>query len=125
MKKLLFFLVATMLLGVSCQQQNEFGELNNSDAVTVQLNMGIPELATRSGETNMNSGLGAIDNFSEDEWKEYDLRYILEVYDTDKSLTEPIKAREVQTYEEYDETTFEVRLIPNRNYRTSSSPSRA
>ena len=106
-----------MLLGVSCQQQNEFGELNNGDAVTVQLNMGIPELATRSGETNMNSGLGAIDNFSKDEWQEYDLRYILEVYDTDKSLTEPIKAREVQTYEEYEETTFEVRLIPNRNYR--------
>lgn len=106
-----------MLLGVSCQQQNEFGELNNGDAVTVQLNMGIPELATRSGETNMNSGLGAIDNFSENEWAEYDLRYILEVYDTDKSLTEPIKAREVQTYEKYKETTFEVRLIPNRNYR--------
>ena len=117
MKKLLFFLVASMLLGVSCQQQNEFGELNNGDAVTVQLNMGIPELATRSGETNMNSGLGAIDNFSENEWKEYDLRYILEVYDTDKSLTEPIKAREVKTYDKYQETTFEVRLIPNRNYR--------
>lgn len=117
MKKLLFFLVASMLLGVSCQQQNEFGELNNGDAVTVQLNMGIPELATRSGETNMNSGLGAIDNFSENEWAEYDLRYILEVYDTDKSLTEPIKAREVQTYEKYQETMFEVRLIPNRNYR--------
>ena len=117
MKKLLFFLVATMLLGVSCQQQNEFGELNNGDAVTVQLNMGIPELATRSGETNMNSGLGAIDNFSENEWAEYDLRYILEVYDTDKSLTEPIKAREVKTYDKYQETTFEVRLIPNRNYR--------
>ncbi len=119
MKKLLFSLVALALLGVSCQdfQEPNYG---GRDAVDVTIGVGVPELATRSGETAMNSGVGAIDNFDADEWAKYDVRYILEVYDVTagyENLVEPIKKRDVQTYDQYQETTFNVRLIPNRTYR--------
>ena len=81
MKKLLLFLMATMLLGVSCQQ-NEFSELNMKNGTSVTLKIDVPELTdTRSDETDMNSGLGAIDNFTADEWAKYDVRYIMEIYD--------------------------------------------
>ncbi len=121
MKKLLFFLAAAMLLGVSCQQHEGFNEVSNDDVVSVQLKLDIPELAaTRAGETDMNSGLGAIDNFNDDEWAKYDVRYILEIYDVTpgyENLDTPIKKREVQTFDSYQETMFEVRLVPNRKYR--------
>ncbi len=90
------------------------------EEVDVTIAVGVPELATRAGETGMNSGLGAIDNFDDDEWTRYDVRYILEVYEsTDgfKNHETPIRAREVKTLDKYAETTFNLRLIPNRTYR--------
>lgn len=120
MKKFLFFLMGIALLGVSCQQDKNIYNATNGDMVEVNIGVGVPELATRSGETDMNSGLGAIDNFSADEWDLYDVRYMLEIYDvTDgyANLETPIKKREIKTYDEYQETMFTVRLVPNRDYR--------
>ncbi|MBE6202294.1 MAG: starch-binding protein [Rikenellaceae bacterium] len=120
MKKFLFFLMGIALLGVSCQQDENIHNATNGDMVEVNIGVGVPELATRSGETDMNSGLGAIDNFSADEWGLYDVRYMLEIYDvTDgyANLETPIKKREIKTYDEYQETMFTVRLVPNRDYR--------
>ena len=120
MKKFLFFLMGIALLGVSCQQDENIHNATNGDMVEVNIGVGVPELATRSGETDMNSGLGAIDNFSADEWAKYDVRYMLEIYDvTDgyANLETPIKKREIKTYDEYQETMFTVRLVPNRDYR--------
>lgn len=122
MKKFLFFLMGIALLGVSCQQDENIHNATNGDMVEVNIGVGVPELATRSGETAMNSGLGAIDNFDFDgsEWGSYDVRYILEVYDVTKdyeNLNTPIKKREIKTYNEYQETMFTVRLVPNRDYR--------
>jgi hypothetical protein len=118
MKKLFLFAIAAMLFGASCQQ-NEMVEANG--ASNVKLVLDIPELAgTRAGETNMNSGLGAIDNFDADEWAKYDVRYMMEIYDaTDGHVNfeEPIKSREIKTVDEYSEIMFEARLIPNRTYR--------
>ena len=122
MKKLLLSLVAFMLLGVACQTDGGIYSPSNEDLVEITLGVAVPELATRSGETAMNSGLGAIDNFDFDgsEWGSYDVRYILEVYEVTKgyeNLDTPIKKREVQTYDKYQETKFELRLVPNRDYR--------
>lgn len=120
MKKLLFFLMGIALLGVSCQQDENIHNATNGDTVEVTIGVGVPELATRSGETDMNSGRGAIDNFTADEWAKYDVRYILEVYevtDGHTNLDTPIKKREIKTYDQYEETMFSVRLVPNRNYR--------
>ena len=119
MKKLLFSLMALALLGVSCQEHEEPMPVAPEE-VDVTIAVGVPELATRAGETGMNSGLGAIDNFDDDEWARYDVRYILEVYEsTDgfKNHETPIRAREVKTLDKYAETTFNLRLIPNRTYR--------
>lgn len=118
MKKLLFFAIGAMLFGASCQQ-NGMGEANG--ASNVKLVLDIPELVgTRAGETNMNSGLGAIDNFDAGEWAKYDVRYMMEIYDaTDGyvNFEKPIKSREIKTVDEYSEIMFETRLIPNRTYR--------
>lgn len=121
MKKLIYSLMALAMVAVSCQKDAGSLDYEGKDTVAVTIGVGVQELdATRSGETDMNSGLGAIDNFSADEWGKYDVRYIMEVYDvTDGfvNLDTPIKKREVKTYDEYQETMFSVRLIPNRDYR--------
>ena len=121
MKKLIYSLMALAMVAVSCQKDAGSLDYEGKDTVAVTIGVGVQELdATRSGETDMNSGLGAIDNFNDDEWGKYDVRYIMEVYDvTDGfvNLNEPIKKREVKTYDEYQETMFSVRLIPNRDYR--------
>lgn len=121
MKKLIYSLMALAMVAVSCQKDAGSLDYEGKDTVAVTIGVGVQELdATRSGETDMNSGLGAIDNFDDDEWENYDVRYIMEIYDvTDgfENLDTPIKKREVQTYDEYQETMFSVRLIPNRDYR--------
>ena len=121
MKKLIYSLMALAMVAVSCQKDAGSLDYEGKDTVAVTIGVGVQELdATRSGETDMNSGLGAIDNFSADEWGKYDVRYIMEVYDVTDGfvdLDKPIKKREVQTYDEYQETMFSVRLIPNRDYR--------
>ena len=113
--------MALAMVAVSCQKDAGSLDYEGKDTVAVTIGVGVQELdATRSGETDMNSGLGAIDNFSDDEWKKYDVRYIMEIYDvTDGfvNLNTPIKKREVKTYDEYQETMFSVRLVPNRKYR--------
>jgi hypothetical protein len=117
MKKLFFALMALTLAVVSCQKDVDY---TGKDAVEISLNVDAPELGTTRGETGMNSGKGAIDNFSDDEWATYDLRYMLEIYDVTpgyENLTTPVKERMVQTFDSYQPTTFELRLVPNRVYK--------
>lgn len=109
--------MALTLAVVSCQRDVDY---TGKDAVEISLNVDAPELGTTRGETGMNSGKGAIDNFSEDEWATYDLRYMLEIYDVTpgyENLTTPVKKRMVQTLDSYQPTTFEFRLVPNRVYK--------
>ena len=117
MKKLLLAVMALTLAAVSCQKDIDY---TGKGAVEISLNVDAPELSTTRGETGMNSGKGAIDNFSDDEWATYDLRYILEIYDVTpgyENLTVPVKNRMVQTFDSYQPTTFELRLVPNRVYK--------
>ena len=121
MKKILLSLTFIAAMLTSCV--SDYGELNyaGKDAIDVVIGVGASELAqSRAAQSDMNSGLGAIDNFSEDEWAKYDIRYILEVYDVTENyvnLDTPVRKREVQTYDSYQETKFELRLIPNRTYK--------
>lgn len=105
------------MAAVSCQKDVDYA---GKGAVEISLNVDAPELGVTRGETGMNSGKGAIDNFSDDEWATYDLRYMLEIYDVTpgyENLTVPVKKRMVQTYDSYQPTTFELRLVPNRVYK--------
>lgn len=119
MKKLFFALAFIAAFLTSCLTEQTVN-YEGKGAVNITLGIDILELSTRAGETGMNSGLGAIDNFSDDEWAQYDLRYIFEVYDVTENyenLDNPIKQRLVKTYNTYEPTSFELRLIPNRKYK--------
>ena len=52
-------------------------------------------------------------------WNNVDLRYVLEVYDVANGVvgTVPVKDRQVIIVDEYQPVTFELRLVPKRNYR--------
>ena len=106
MKKLLLF--AALVLGaVSCMKDNSFDANAGSEAEVV-LSVALPADATRA--INQDSADGAIGNI--DLANEYDIRYILEVYDAGKNL-----AKRVEQFEaESTSTTFALRLIPGRAY---------
>lgn len=123
MKKLLFMLMALAMAAVSCQKENNF-DYSGDDAISHTISVGVPELdASRAdAATGLNSGLGAIDNYDLNSslWEEYDLRYILEIYDVTEGYVNkktPIRGREIKTLDRYEPTSFDVRLVPNRDYR--------
>lgn len=120
MKKLLSIL-ALALCFVACQNEPNIGA-KNSDLANVVLNIEAPELATRAdadANAGKNSAFGAIDFFNDADWANYDVRYILEVYDVnDNGTGEPIyRERLVNYLDKYAPTTFNLRLIPNREYK--------
>ena len=106
MKKLLLF--AALVLGaVSCMKDNSF-DANAGGEAEVVLSVALPADVTRA--INQDSADGAIGNI--DLANEYDIRYILEVYDAGKNL-----AKRVEQFEaESTSTTFALRLIPGRAY---------
>ena len=123
MKKLLFMLMALAMAAVSCQKENNF-DYSGDDAISHTISVGVPELdASRAdAATGLNSGLGAIDNYDLNAsiWEEYDLRYILEIYDVTEGYANketPIRGREIKTLDRYEPISFDVRLVPNRDYR--------
>ena len=108
MKKL-FGLLALVLAVVSCQ--NDFDGANvGGDEVAVTLNVAVPDDATRAaGEDSALSGLQNIDLQND-----YDIRYILEVYDKDGELA---KGPIVKCENDSASTSFDLRLVPGRDYR--------
>ena len=107
MKKLL--LLATLVLGVVSCMKDQPVEAGLTGDGNIVLSVGLPADATRAAGTN--SALGAIDNGLD--LTKYDIRYILEVFDANKTL-----AKRVENFEDTaTETTFELRLIPGRHYR--------
>ncbi|MBO7186082.1 MAG: FimB/Mfa2 family fimbrial subunit [Alistipes sp.] len=108
MKKL-FGLLALVLAVVSCQ--NDFDGANvGGDEVAVTLNVAVPDDATRAaGEDSALSGLQNIDLENG-----YDIRYILEVYDAKDNLAKP---RIVNREDVSASTSFDLRLVPGRDYR--------
>ena len=105
MKKL--FALAALVLGLaSCQNEPEgFGVVTGGEIDTV-VTVSLPE-ATRGSE---DSGLANVDA------ADFDLRYILEVYDVNSDNTRVL--REVENTEvNIKEITFPVRLIAGRAYK--------
>ena len=119
-----FFALAALVLGLaSCQ--NDFNGVrgNASGEVDFQLKVDAAELgATRADQDGRNghdSAFGAIDYLTEADWNNVDLRYSLEVYEVKNNVvTEvPVKDRMVQIVDKYTPVTFDLRLIPTREYR--------
>lgn len=122
---LLSLVVAAMIL--SCQNDDS-NILSKDHSVDVVLKVKAPQMNdTRSEGSNLDSGLGAIDNFDENTelWEDYDLRYILEIYEvkTEENATttseDPIYERQVLTTDRYVDNgvNFKMQLVPNRTYK--------
>ena len=123
-----------MVLGLASCQQEFNGVTPLEGEVDFQLGVSAPELITRAGDAEnapqnaWNSAYGAIDylqaleatvsNEYRTDWTEVDLRYTLEVYDKADNYAgaTPVKDRQVIIVDEYQPVTFDLRLIPNRQY---------
>ena len=106
MKKILLF--ATLVLGaVSCMKDQSV-EANLGGDGNLVVTVALPDAATRAAGED--SSVGAIGNI--DLVGEYDIRYVLEVFDARKELAK----RLVQFEDNATSTTFELRLIPGRDY---------
>ncbi len=139
MKRLLAF--AALVLGLASCQQDFDAPVQVGGEVDFQLSVAAPEIAgTRAGDKDvdqkaLNSAYGAIDYLQggtkddalRTDWSDVNLRYSLEVYDVDDkgnvtSVDEngnpvSVKDRLVYVVDEYQPVTFNLRLVPNRNYR--------
>lgn len=103
-----FLALAALVLGLaSCSNEPENIDVNVGGEQDVTINVSLPETTRAVG--TQNSAIGGIGNVS---MADYDIRYILEVYNDNGVM---VKERMVDTS---DATTmsFNLRLIPNRNY---------
>ena len=106
-----FLAFAALVLGLaSCQNEPEGINAIGSDEVSVVLNVTVPEDITRAGGAD--SAKGAIGNI--DLTNDYDIRFILEVYDASGALA---KERFTNYENTATSTAFDLRLVPGRDYR--------
>lgn len=110
MKAKLFALAALVLGMVSCQKEINGIAVDKNGEAAVTISVALPEEgATRAGGSD--SAVGAIGNI--DLENDYDIRYILEVYDENDGLAKRIEKFEAES----TQTSFALRLVPGRHYR--------
>ena len=110
MKARFLFLAAVVLGLASCQTEPEGLDVNvGGEEQIVTVNVNVPETETRAAGTD--SAKGGVANV---DMSKYDLRYILEVYDEAGNLA---KERLVEYEDNAQSTSFNLRLIPGRNYK--------
>ena len=124
-----FFAIAALVLGLASCQKDFAPEANLGGEVDYRLSVSAPELVmTRAAENGtdddqnaLDSAFGGVDYFQGTDWTTVDLRYTLEVYDADKdgnaTSETPVKDRMVKVFDKYEQASFDLRLIQNRNYR--------
>ena len=107
MKKI-FALLAVVLAVVSCQKEINGLPVDSNNEAAVSLSVALPDDATRAAGAD--SALGGVSNVST---SDYDIRFILEVYNAAGEL---VKDRMVESGND-PHATFNFRLIPGRNYK--------
>ena len=120
-----FLALAALVLGMaSCQNDFDGASVGVGGEVDFQLKVSAVELATRAGNTDRagkDSAYGAIDYFEAAGWDGMKLRYTMEVYDVDEQgnvvTTGPVKDRMTQVVDDYQPVSFDLRLVPGRDYR--------
>ena len=110
MKAKIFALVALVLGMVSCQKEINGIAVDKNGEAAVTISVALPEEgATRAGGAD--SAVGAIGNIN---LAQYDIRYILEVYDANGNLAKG----PITNYEDINtSTSFTLRLVPGRDYK--------
>lgn len=114
-------IVAFALLCIGCISEHK-QDTPNEPLVNLKIAVSANDLITRAEEsTGYSSALGAIQNFSDEDWAKYDLRYIFEIYPADDNGTSaPLKERQVQVVERYDsenDVYFYINIAPSKRYR--------
>ena len=123
-----FFALAALVLGLASCQQEFDGAATVGGEVDFQLKVDARELGTTRAydgddQYGYDSAFGAIDYLCDDndefrtDWTEVDLRYSLEVYDANGLNAAPVKDRQVIIVDKYESVTFDLRLVPNRDYQ--------
>ena len=124
-----FFAIAALVLGLASCQKDFAPEVNSGGEVDYSIAVSAPELgATRAAENGtsdnqeaLDSAFGGVDYFQGTDWKSVDLRDTLEVYDADEygvaTNPTPVKDRMVKVFDSYEQASFSLRLIQNRDYR--------
>ena len=103
-----FLALAALVLGLaSCQTDPQDLDVTTGGEQAVTINVALPEEVTRAAGSD--SALGGIGNVN---MGDYDIRYILEVYDENGVLA---KDRMVQTSDAIS-ANFDLRLVPGRAY---------
>ena len=105
-----FLALAALVLGLaSCQTEPEGINVDANGEAAVTLNVALPDDATRAA--GKDSAKGGVENV--DLANDYDIRYILEVYDENGKL-----AKERMTeYSDASSASFTFRLVPGRPYK--------
>ena len=106
MKKI-FALLAVVLAVVSCQKEINGLPVDSNNEAAVSFSVALPDDATRAAGAD--SAKGGVTNV---DMTQYDIRFILEVYDENGVLA---KERMVN-YTDAKETSFQLRLVPGRAY---------
>ncbi len=124
-----FFAIAALVLGLASCQKDFAPEANLGGEVDYSIAVSAPELgATRAAKDGtsdnqeaLDSAFGGVDYFQGTDWSKVDLRYTLEVYDADEygvaTNPTPVKDRMVKVFDSYEQASFSLRLIQNRDYR--------
>ena len=123
-----FIALAALVLGLASCQQEFNGVTPVGGEVDFQLQVDARELGTTRAndgdeQYGYDSAFGAIDYLCDEadalrvDWTDVDLRYTLEVYDANGLNAAPVKDRMVQIVDKYQPVTFDLRLVPNRDYQ--------
>lgn len=120
MKKFASILAVTLLLVGCIKETNQ--EKSDTTSVDLKVAVSANDLITRAGNSEgFSSALGAIQNFGDEDWAKYDLRYTFEIYPAnDDGTSAPLKERQVQVVERYDSENyvyFYINIEPSRSYR--------
>lgn len=108
-QKIKFFLasLAMLLIGVSCQRNDQLG---SNDPGKVVIKLSLPEdMQALRASANSSSAKGGITNV---DMSQYDIRYKLAVYNANNDL---VIAPIIKTVDSYEEITYELRLTPTDN----------
>jgi hypothetical protein len=125
-KKILLSFIILAAMMASCQRDCDNSQSEDSK-VDITIEVTSPAIGSmRSEASNLDSALGAIDNFNNNSewWEEYDLRYSLEIYEilqngSDSTISDnPIYQRQVKTVDRYSDQSinFKMQVVPNRTY---------
>ena len=120
MRKLLPLLALASIFA-ACQNEQQ-GESAEVTPIECTLHVTAEDITRAESATGYSSALGAIQNFDDQDWAKYDLRYTFEVYTAEESnICTPIEnTRQVKTIDRFNEDKdvyFNVSLTPHKSYR--------